>query len=59
MRYGNGLSLAAGSWISGMAYQSQTYWGGTALRLSAGGGTFSGGVVRLAIHGMKLIPPLA
>ncbi len=56
-RYGAGLSVAKGAWINAMAYQPQAYWGGTPLHLSANGGSFSAGVVRLAVHGLKLIPP--
>jgi len=57
-RYGGGFSLTAGTWIKGMAYKPQTYWGGEPLKLTATGGEFTGGTVRLAIHGVTLDPAL-
>lgn len=56
-RYGSGLGLAQGSWISGMGGQPQTYWSDTALELTANGGDFAAGEVRLAIHYFAATPP--
>ncbi|SLN46093.1 hypothetical protein AQS8620_01899 [Aquimixticola soesokkakensis] len=49
-RYGSGLSLAAGSWLRGLTGTPLTYYGDEDLVLSAEGGTFSGGTIRLAVH---------
>lgn len=56
-RYGNGLGLAAGSWVRGLSGTPVTYWSDTALQLTAQGGDFGGGVIRLAIHSIQLEPP--
>lgn len=58
-RYGNGIGLANGSWIRGLSGSPVTYWSDTALVLTALGGSFSGGTVRLAIHATRLIFPRA
>ncbi len=58
-RYGSGLGLAKNSWARGFTGSPQAYWGGTALRLTAEGGDFSGGAVRLTIHGMRIEVPWA
>ncbi|MDJ0827178.1 MAG: DUF2793 domain-containing protein [Rhodobacter sp.] len=57
-RYGSGLGLAQGSWISGMGGQPTTYWSDTPLELTANGGDFAGGEVRLAIHYYSATPPV-
>lgn len=49
-RFGSGLGLAAGSWGRGMLGTPMTYYAPTPLVLTAEGGSFAGGVVRLAIH---------
>ena len=56
-RYGSGLGLSQGSWISGMGGQPTTYWSDTALELTANGGEFAAGEVRLAIHYFAATPP--
>lgn len=56
-RYGSGLGLAQGSWILGMSGQPLTYWADTPLTLTANGGDFAGGEVRLAIHYYHATPP--
>lgn len=56
-RYGHGLGLAAGSWIRGLSGTPVTYYAPTALRLSAEGGAFAGGAVRLCTHLWELDPP--
>jgi len=56
-RFGNGLSLAQGSWLRGMSGSPLTYWGDEPLLLTAEGGSFSGGSLRLIIHGMMLKYP--
>ena len=56
-RYGGGLGLAAGSWLMGITGQPVTYYGATPLELTAMGGDFAGGEVRLALHYYLPTPP--
>lgn len=56
-RYGSGLGLAAGSWARGVLGQPTTFYAPTALQLTAEGGGFSGGSVRLAVHLLELNLP--
>ncbi|MFY0691845.1 MAG: DUF2793 domain-containing protein [Paracoccaceae bacterium] len=58
-RYGSGLGLGAGSWVTGLTGQPQVYYSATRLKLSAAGGDFSGGTVRLAVHLMQFDLPEA
>lgn len=55
-RYGTGLGIASGSTLLGPSVPA-AYWAPTALRLTATGGDFTGGVVRLAIHYVALTGP--
>ena len=48
-RFGNGLGIAQNSWISGPV-NPFVDWAGTPLLLTANGGDFAGGTVRVAIH---------
>ncbi len=56
-RYGSGLGLQAGSYLIGLTGSPVTYYASTPLVLSAEGGLFTGGVVRLALHVLELVPP--
>ena len=56
-RYGSGLGLALGSWISGLGGQPQTYWADTPLEMTANGGDFAAGEIRIAIHYFSATPP--
>ncbi|MEM1383133.1 MAG: DUF2793 domain-containing protein [Pseudomonadota bacterium] len=56
-RYGTGYGTGAGSYAHGVTGQPLAYYGDTALVLTAEGGNFSGGTVRLAVHYMALTPP--
>ncbi len=56
-RYGSGLALAQGSWVIGMSGQPLTYYADTPLLLSATGGDFASGAVRLAVHWFRATPP--
>ena len=56
-RYGTGLGLGAGSWLRGITGQPVTYYAATRLQLTANGGDFTGGEVRLAIHMMRFELP--
>lgn len=56
-RYGSGYGMAQNSYAVGMTGQPQTYWDDTALELTADGGDFVSGVVKLAVHYTLLSPP--
>ncbi|WP_172295809.1 DUF2793 domain-containing protein [Pseudoruegeria sp. HB172150] len=56
-RYGSGLGLAQGSWVSGITGQPVTYYADTPLVLTGNGGDFSGGELRVAIHYYSATPP--
>src|SRR5690625_3530404 len=56
-RYGSGYGTGAGSFAHGITGQPQAYYGDTSLVLTAAGGGFSGGVVRLAVHFTEILPP--
>ncbi|MEM9581922.1 MAG: DUF2793 domain-containing protein [Pseudomonadota bacterium] len=49
-RYGSGLGLSVGTWLRGVTGQPVAYYAPTALRLTANGGTFASGTIRLAVH---------
>jgi hypothetical protein len=56
-RYGNGIGASAGSTVIGPSGSPVTYWGATPLRVSAVGGSFTGGKVRLAVHYVAITGP--
>ncbi|RMF35075.1 MAG: DUF2793 domain-containing protein [Alphaproteobacteria bacterium] len=56
-RYGSGLGLAKNSWAQGLSGAPVTYYADTSLILTAEGGTFAGGAVRLAVHLTELVIP--
>jgi len=56
-RYGVGYGTAAGAFAHGVSGFPQAYYGGTELMLTADGGDFTGGRVRLAVHHLALVPP--
>jgi Protein of unknown function (DUF2793) len=58
-RYGSGLGLAEGSYLLGMSGTPVTYYGDTPLVLTAEGGQFAAGSIRLAVHLVQLVPPRA
>jgi hypothetical protein len=58
-RFGSGIGLPQGSWVRGMLSQPMTFWAPTALLLTATGGDFSGGTVRLAVHYLEIALPAA
>jgi hypothetical protein len=58
-RYGTGYGMGAGSFAHGVTGQPQAYYGQTALAVTAEGGAFTGGTVRLAVHLLELQPPAA
>ena len=56
-RYGSGLGKSAGSFVLGLTGSPMTYYADTGLLLTADGGEFAGGSVRLAVHFMTITPP--
>ncbi|MEM0945802.1 MAG: DUF2793 domain-containing protein [Pseudomonadota bacterium] len=56
-RYGSGLGLVADSWVRGLTSSPLAYYEDTALTLTAEGGDFAGGTVRLAVHVAELALP--
>jgi hypothetical protein len=56
-RYGDQYGLSTNSYALGMSGQPQTYYSDTPLLLTAQGGEFVGGVIRLRIHYIALTPP--
>jgi len=55
-RFGTGLGIALNSWVNGPAAPI-VYWEATPLLVSAQGGDFAGGAVRLVIHYANLSLP--
>lgn len=55
-RFGTGLGVGLNSWVNGPAAPI-VYWAPTALVLSAQGGTFTAGTVRLVVHYAELSLP--
>ncbi len=56
-RFGHGLGIAAGSWCRGLLSQPSTVWAPEPLLLSATGGSFTSGAVRIAVHALTLALP--
>jgi len=53
-RYGTGYGLGLNAWARGMTGAPSTYYSDTSLLLTAEGGTFAGGSVRIAVHYVSL-----
>ncbi|MEL6168216.1 MAG: DUF2793 domain-containing protein [Pseudomonadota bacterium] len=58
-RYGSGLGVAAGSFVRGVTASPQAYYAPTPLTLTATGGDFAGGSVRLAVHLVEFAIPIS
>lgn len=56
-RFGSLLGVQQGSWARGMLSQPFTYWAPTPVILSATGGAFAGGKLRVAVHWLELTLP--
>lgn len=56
-RYGGGIGLAQGSWFVGITGQPVTYYSAEPLTLTANGGDFAGGEVRLVLQYYLPTPP--
>lgn len=57
-RFGQNLGKDAGSWARGMLGSPMTYYQPEPLTISAEGGTFAGGRIRLSVHWWELRLPL-
>lgn len=55
-RFGSGLSVAQGAWMSGPS-SPIVYWAPTELLVTSEGGDFTGGNLRLAVHFLTLSVP--
>jgi len=58
-RYGSGIGAALNSYAHGVTGTPLAYYGGSSLLLTAEGGSFTGGAVRLVAHYFELSPPRA
>lgn len=56
-RFGQGLGKAAGSWARGMLGAPTAYYAPETLLMTAEGGAFAGGRVRLSVHWLELRLP--
>jgi hypothetical protein len=56
-RFGTGLGLSVGSYLLGLSGTPTTYYADTSLVIAAEEGTFTSGVVRIAVHMTRLSPP--
>ena len=56
-RYGSGLGLPLNSWSQGLLSAPSAVYAAQELRLTATGGNFAGGRVRLAVHWLALRIP--
>lgn len=56
-RYGSGLGIAKNAYVAGLSGSPVTYYSATPLLLSAEGGNFASGAVRLAVHLLEISPP--
>lgn len=56
-RFGQGLGKEQGSWARGILSAPMTFWTPTPIRLSATGGQFAGGQVRVVLHWWELRVP--
>ncbi len=56
-RYGSGLGVDLNAWASGLTSQPLAYYSDTDVVLTAEGGDFGGGIVRLAVHYMQMVMP--
>lgn len=56
-RYGSGIGVGLNAYVSGVTGSPLTYYGGSTLLLTAEGGAFNGGTVRLVVHYFELSPP--
>ena len=58
-RYGSGYGIGTGSWVRGLTSQPQAYYSNTQLKLTANGGDFAAGTIRLSVHLLQFDVPRA
>ena len=58
-RYGSGIATGAGSWFRGVTSTPVACYSATELTITAEGGTFGGGSLRIAVHLVELALPRA
>jgi hypothetical protein len=58
-RYGSGIGTGAGAWFRGVTGTPVAYYADTPLTITAEGGVFDGGLVRIAVHLAELGLPRA
>ena len=58
-RYGSGVGVSLNASVTGVTASPLAYYGGSSLLLTAEGGSFTGGTVRIAVHYFELAPPRA
>lgn len=58
-RYGSGIGVGVGSWLRGLTSSPLAYYADTPLVLTAEGGTFASGTVRLVAHIAEFSLPTA
>lgn len=56
-RYGTGFGTEINAFAHGVTGQPQAYFGATPIEITAEGGDFTGGEVRLAVHFLDIVPP--
>ncbi|MEM1275945.1 MAG: DUF2793 domain-containing protein, partial [Pseudomonadota bacterium] len=56
-RYGAGFGTALNTSAEGVTGQPQAYYGGTPLEITAAGGSFTAGQLRIAIHYQSIAAP--
>lgn len=56
-RFGSGMGVARGSWAGGLLSAPLAYWDATPLIVTATGGSFTGGKIRMAAHWLSLRVP--
>ncbi len=57
-KFGSGMSLQAPSYCTGILSQPTTFYDTTPVRLFPNGGTFEGGMLRLALHHFRVELPV-
>lgn len=58
-RYGSGFGTALNSFAEGVTGQPIAYYGGVPLEITATGGSFTGGTLRIAVHYQAIAAPRA
>ena len=58
-RFGSGLGLSEGSWARGLLGSPMSYYSPEALIMTAAGGNFAGGRLRVGLHWLELQLPRA